>query len=305
MVQASVLASALFSATVSAIWQQANINFEGQGSRLAANDTTAQIRCADNDFPGVLKACIDLASDFGRVTGTDASLNLVPGDEAARSNSSLTLSINNKTSFATSDPGTEGGMIIAGTVGQSHLIDGLIQRGLIDVAQIDGLWESYTSTVVDNPIDGVSQALVIAGSDKRGTIYGLYSISEQIGVSPWYYWADAAPHQHDEIFASNVTITRGPPSVKYRGIFINDEAPALTGWIVDNFPPGKYGPGFNAEFYATVFELLLRLRANYLWPAMSNSMFNVDDPRTQPLANDYGIVMGTSHTEPMIRLVHK
>lgn len=173
MVQASVLASALFSATVSAIWQQQNINFEGQGFQLASNDTTAQINCADNDFPGVLKACSDLAADFGRVTGTDASLNLVPGNEAARSNSSLILSINNKTSFATSSAGAGGGTIIAGTIGQSHLIDGLIQRGLIDVAQIDGSWESYTSTLVHDPIEGVSQALVIAGVIHMATFFTL------------------------------------------------------------------------------------------------------------------------------------
>lgn len=141
----------------------------------------------------------------------------------------------------------------------------------------------------------------VAGADKRGTIFGLYSISEQIGVSPWYFWADSAPEQHSSIYAQDITVVQKSPSVKYRGIFLNDEAPALTGYINAKFPDSPWGPGYNAEFYATVFELLLRLRSNYLWPAMWNSMFNVDDPRNQPLADEYGIVMGTSHTEPMMR----
>jgi hypothetical protein len=129
-------------------------------------------------------------------------------------------------------------------------------------------------------------------------VYGLYDLSEQIGVSPWYWFADVPPKRHDEIFAKNTTKVQGPPSVKYRGFFINDEAPSLTGWINAKYP---HGSGFGSDFYAHVFELLLRLRANYLWPAMWGSMFNVDDPMNQPLANDYGVVMGTSHTEPMMR----
>ncbi|PIA97916.1 hypothetical protein CB0940_05764 [Cercospora beticola] len=290
-----------FLATSQAIWQEATINFEGHGLELAAPGSSPQIQCADNDSPGVLKACNDLAADFGRVTGSNGGLRLVAGDEAGRSNTSLILAVNNKTSFELESASATGATVIAGTIGHSHVIDDLVQRGVIDVSEIQDDWESYISVLVDNPIDDVAQALVIAGSDRRGTIFGIYSISEQIGVSPWHFWADAPGQKHDQIYASNVSVTQGPPSVKYRGIFINDEAPGLTGWIMDNFPPGEYGPGFNAEFYSTVFELLLRLRANYLWPAMWNSMFNVDDPRTQPLANDYGIVMGTSHTEPMTR----
>lgn len=120
-----------------------------------------------------------------------------------------------------------------------------------------------------------------------------------MGVSPWYYWADVAPQTHDAVYALRTPKVQASPSVKYRGIFINDEAPALTGYIKNHFPDLEYGAGYNADFYATVFELLLRLRANYLWPAMWGSMFNYDDPRNQPLADEYGIVMGTSHTEPM------
>jgi len=141
----------------------------------------------------------------------------------------------------------------------------------------------------------------LTGSDKRGTIYGLYDVSEQIGVSPWHWFADVAPKSRTNIYALRSTKSQKTPTVKYRGFFINDEAPALTGWANINYPKSAYGCAFGAEFYSHVFELLLRNRANYLWPAMWNGMFNVDDPRSQPLADEYGIVMGSSHTEPMVR----
>jgi hypothetical protein len=142
---------------------------------------------------------------------------------------------------------------------------------------------------------------LLAGSDRRGTIFGIYDISEQIGVSPWHWFADVASKSHDQIYARRTTKVQKTPSVKYRGFFINDEAPALTGWMNERYPKSKYGSAFGAEFYSHVFELLLRLRANYLWPAMWGSMFAVDDPRSQPLADEYAIVMGSSHTEPMAR----
>lgn len=115
----------------------------------------------------------------------------------------------------------------------------------------------------------------------------------------WYYWADVPPQQHKALYALKTTLQRGEPSVKYRGIFLNDEQPALTGWVNDNFPRGEYGPGYNHEFYSRVFELLLRLRANLLWPTMWDSMFAVDDALNQKTADMYGIVMSTSHTEPL------
>ena len=164
---------------------------------------------------------------------------------------------------------------------------------------------------------------MIAGSDLRGTVYGLYDVSEQIGVSPWWWFADVPVRTAEGVWALNETKVQRSPSVRYRGIFINDEQPALTNWIKyvslpssilhvhyvegaklfnsDNYAPGKYGPGFNHYFYSHVFELLLRLRANYFWPAEWSSMFDVDDTANQPLADAYGIVMGTSHTEPMMR----
>lgn len=124
-------------------------------------------------------------------------------------------------------------------------------------------------------------------------------------MSPWYWWADVPSKQHDEIYALRSVKVQPSPSVKYRGFFINDEAPALTGWMNSRYKKSQYGSAFGADFYFHVNELLLRLRANYLWPAMWGSMFNVDDPRDQALADEMGIVMGTSHTEPMMRATNE
>ncbi|KKY22607.1 putative glycoside hydrolase family 115 protein [Phaeomoniella chlamydospora] len=252
--------------------------------QLAGPNLQAQIILDETDWPGVIRAGRDLATDFGKITGKNSSVSLINGTTAGPI-------------FQTPSSAA----IIAGTIGKSGVIDSLINSGKLEVSQIQGKWESFHTQVVSDPIPGISQGLVIAGSDKRGTIYGIYDISEQIGVSPWYWWADVATVAQNEIYALNRTKTQGPPSVKYRGIFLNDEQPALNNWVQENYPDGEYGPGFNADFYSHVFELLLRLRANYLWPTMWASMFNVDDGRSQPLADYYGIVMGTSHTEPMMR----
>ncbi|APA09298.1 hypothetical protein SS1G_12083 [Sclerotinia sclerotiorum 1980 UF-70] len=225
-----------------------------------------------------------------------------------------------------SDPSST--VLIVGTLTQSPLITQLISSGLIDPNPIRGKWEAFMSVIIQNPLPGIDKAMVIVGSDLRGTIYGLYDISEQAGVSPWWWWADVPVRTKDGVWALSPNATHhhesraeggseptGPhasgrmqilkiqdtPSVRYRGFFLNDEQPALTNWINANYPQGKYGPGFNHYFHSRVFELLLRLRANYFWPAQWNSMFNVDDYANQPLADAYGIVMGTSHTEPMTR----
>lgn len=231
------------------------------------------------DWPGVIRAANDLAKDFDRVTGH-----------------ALTVSLGNSTITSKSKTA-----ILVGTIGKSSFIDGLIKSGKIDVSSITGKWESFQTQVVKNPLPGYTSALVIAGSDKRGSIFGIYDLSEQIGVSPWYFWADAPAISHSSVYALNITRAQGPPSVKYRGIFLNDEQPALTNWINENYPPGKYGPGYNHDFYSLVFELLLRLKANFLWPAMWDSMFGVDDAKNQETADLYGIVMSTSHTEPLQR----
>ena len=185
-------------------------------------------------------------------------------------------------------------LIIIGSLDQSALIQRLARQNKIP--DLGGKWESYVLKVVSRPIAGVGRALIIAGSDRRGTAYGVFELSRQMGVSPWYWWADVPVRHKDSLFFHRAKIFEsGPPAVKYRGFFINDEAPALSGWVHDH-----YG-SFNHLFYEKVFELLLRLKANYLWPAMWGSAFNTDDPQNPILASRYGIVMGTSHHEPMLR----
>lgn len=185
--------------------------------------------------------------------------------------------------------------VIAGQIGKNPLIDKLIAEGKLDTAAIQDRWEGYVIQTVAQPTDNIEQALVIAGNDRRAVAYGIYEISEQIGVSPWYWWADVPVKQQQNLYLKANIHFSDFPEVKYRGIFLNDEAPALTGWTSE-----KFG-GYNHEFYEKVFELLTRLKANYLWPAMWNNAFNDDDPLNMVRAHDYGIFMGTSHHEPMMR----
>jgi hypothetical protein len=186
-------------------------------------------------------------------------------------------------------------VVLIGTIGKSATIDRLIAAGKIDGKALSGKWETFVTQVVANPAPGVSRALVIAGSDKRGTIYGIYDISSQIGVSPWYWWADVPVPQQTALYVLPGRHTQGTPAVKYRGIFINDEAPAMSGWTIE-----KNG-GFNSKLYTRMFELILRMKGNFLWPAMWGRAFNLDDPQNPILADEYGIVMSTSHHEPMQR----
>jgi hypothetical protein len=146
---------------------------------------------------------------------------------------------------------------------------------------------------------------VIAGSDLRGTIYGIYDISEKIGVSPWYWWADVPINTKDAIYLGSGNHVQASPSVKYRGIFINDEW-ELMKWSENNFPKSSTGGVFTGGFHEHLFELLLRLKANYFWPGMKKyNAFYRDDPENGPLADEYGIVMGTSHHEPMTRAYYE
>lgn len=200
----------------------------------------------------------------------------------------------------------QGTPVIAGSIGNNQLIDAMIENGKLDVEDIKGKWECYKIALVRNPAEGVEEALVIVGSDKRGAIYGIFHISELMGVSPWVYWADVTPEKKDIISfqSGDLSFTSKEPSVKYRGIFLNDEEPALGSWA-NNFFKEKKGGKFNEYFYEHVFQLILRLKGNYLWPAMWSSSFSTDGVEmptaSAELANEYGIVMGTSHHEPMMR----
>ncbi len=186
-------------------------------------------------------------------------------------------------------------VVLVGELGRSAAVDGLVARGKLQARDLRGRWEAYRQAVVERPWPGVDRALVIVGSDRRGAVFGGYELSARIGVSPWHWWADVPVARQADVFVT-AGARSDAPGVKYRGIFINDEAPALSTWA-----QAKFG-GTNAAFYEHVFELVLRLRGNYLWPAMwPPRAFGADDPRNMALADEMGVVMGTSHHEPLMR----
>lgn len=217
----------------------------------------------------ILRAADNLVLDFERVTGNKPALSDVP--QSART-------------------------IIIGSL-DSPFVNQMIQRGKFDPSELKGCREKYLIQTIENPLEGVDDALVIVGSDRRGAVYGIYEISEQIGVSPWYDWADAPVVRQDDLSIARGSYTAGEPAVRYRGIFLNDEAPCLTGWVKHTYGT-DYG---DHRFYERVFELILRLRGNYLWPAMWGWAFYEDDPLNSKVADEMGIIMGTSHHEPMAR----
>ena len=237
---------------------------------LSVGGKSAPLYVSESDFPGVIRALKDLQKDITSVTKAEPSL-----------------------STGTVDGGK--GIVLVGTIGKSPLIDRLVAQKKLDVGGIKGKWETFLLQVVKNPMPGVDKALVIVGSDKRGTIYGIYDLSSQIGVSPWYWWADVPVKEKKSLYVRPGRYSDGEPAVKYRGIFINDEAPAFSGWAKEKFE------GVNHQVYEKMFELILRLKGNYLWPAMWGNAFNDDDKADPVLADEYGVVMGTSHHEPMDR----
>ena len=182
----------------------------------------------------------------------------------------------------------ESGTIIIGTVGVNKQIDQWVKKG--ELSNLKGKTEKYI-------IKTIGDQLVIAGSDKRGTVFGIYELTKQMGVSPWYYWADVPIEQHEALYIKKGEYTDGEPSVRYRGLFLNDEAPCLTTWVKNTFGT-NYG---DHHFYEQVFELILRLKGNFLWPAMWGWAFYADDPENLKVADEMGVIMGTSHHEPMAR----
>ncbi len=238
---------------------------------LVENGNPAAILVSNTDHAGVVRVAKLFQKDLTQVSGKNAEL--VVGEEAGYAN-----------------------VVIVGTIGHSTLIDKLIKEKKVDAAALKGKYEQFLITPVKQPMKGVDNALVIVGSDKRGTIFGMFELSAQMGVSPWYWWADVPTKMRQDIFVKPGKHTLGEPKVKYRGIFINDEAPALRNWAQE-----KFG-GFNHKFYEKVFELILRNKGNYLWPAMWRpAAFADDDPESPRLADEYGIVISTTHHEPMMR----
>ncbi|KAL3485507.1 hypothetical protein BJX62DRAFT_229455 [Aspergillus germanicus] len=251
--------------------QESTVDILGSSKwcQLAGDGRAPVIQVFEDDYAGVIRATNDLAEDFGRVLGVNGTVQVINATGPRE-----TAAVKDKRA-----------VIITGTIGHSSLIDSLVQHDKLDISEIEGKWESYISQVVKKPLDGLDWALVIAGSDKRGTIYGLYDVSEQLGVSPWYWWTDVPPKPKKTVWLGNEVKFQGPPSVKYRGIFIGDEAPAITDWAKKTY--GFSNDPFCSEFYAR--------------PAMWSSEFYKDDEQNGPLADEFGIVMGTSHHEPMAR----
>lgn len=244
--------------------------------QLVTKQNHANILIDEQDYPTV-KLCAGLfRDDVERVTGY-------------------------KPSLITNQTGTIPYCLIIGSIESSQIIKKLIASGKINVSGVKGQWESCLTQTVDNPLPGIAKALVIAGSDRRGTAYGIFELSKQIGVSPWYFFADVPPVKKGELSVKAGTYILKSPSVKYRGIFINDEMWGLRPWALHTFAPQE-GLGIGPTTYSKIFELLLRLKANLLWPAMHQQTrpFNQYE-QNKVVADEYAIIMGSSHIEPMLR----
>ncbi len=268
-IKRTFLASAALLTTISMSAADRFVNFK-QGDLLLNANNRVEIYMDTNDCKGVSYAAHALLKDIKSVSGATATL--------------------------TSDAGflkkadTARPAILVGTISHSAAIDQLVKQKRINGNLLKGKREKFIITLIDGQ-------LVIAGSDRRGTIYGIYELSQQMGVSPWYDWADVPVEHHDSIFVNKGIYTDGEPAVRYRGIFLNDEAPCLTSWVKNTYGTG-YG---DHRFYQRVFELVLRLRGNMMWPAMWGWAFYADDPENEKTADEMGVVMSTSHHEPMAR----
>ena len=259
-IKKAFLASAALLSAMSMSAAERFVSFQ-QGDLLINGNDKVEIYMDVNDCRGVSYAANALVKDIRNVSGSQA-----------------TITSNRKAT------------ILVGTSGHSAAIDQLVKQKRINGNLLKGKREKFIINVVDNQ-------LVIAGSDRRGTIYGIYELSQQMGVSPWYDWADVPVEHHDSIFVNRGTYSDGEPAVRYRGIFLNDEAPCLTSWVKNTYGT-KYG---DHRFYQRVFELVLRLRGNMMWPAMWGWAFYADDAENEKTADEMGVVMSTSHHEPMAR----
>jgi hypothetical protein len=259
-IKKAFLASAALLSAMSMSAAERFVSFQ-QGDLLINSNDKVEIYMDANDCRGVSYAANALVKDISKVSGSQA-----------------TITSNQKAT------------ILVGTIGHSAAIDQLIKQKRINGNLLKGKREKFIITVVNNQ-------LVIAGSDRRGTIYGIYELSQQMGVSPWYDWADVPVEHHDSIFVNRGTYSDGEPAVRYRGIFLNDEAPCLISWVKNTYGT-EYG---DHRFYQRVFELILRLRGNMMWPAMWGWAFYADDAENEKTADEMGVVMSTSHHEPMAR----
>ncbi len=268
-IKQTFLASAALLTTISMSAADRFVNFK-QGDLLLNANNRVEIYMDTNDCKGVSYAAHALLKDIKSVSGATATLTTDAG--------------------FLKKADTVRPAIIVGTIGHSAAIDQLVKLKRINGNLLKGKREKFIITLINGQ-------LVIAGSDRRGTIYGIYELSQQMGVSPWYDWADVPVEHHDSIFVNKGIYTDGEPAVRYRGIFLNDEAPCLTSWVKNTYGT-EYG---DHRFYQRVFELVLRLRGNMMWPAMWGWAFYADDPENEKTADEMGVVMSTSHHEPMAR----
>lgn len=268
-IKQTFLASAALLSTISISAADRFVDFK-QGDLLLNANNRVEIYMDTNDCKGVSYAAHALQKDIKSVSGATATLTSDAGFQK-KADTALPA-------------------ILVGTIGHSAAIDQLVKQKRINGNLLKGKREKFIITLIDGQ-------LVIAGSDRRGTIYGIYELSQQMGVSPWYDWADVPVEHHDSIFVNKGIYTDGEPAVRYRGIFLNDEAPCLTSWVKNTYGTG-YG---DHRFYQRVFELVLRLRGNMMWPAMWGWAFYADDPENEKTADEMGVVMSTSHHEPMAR----
>ncbi|HHJ10465.1 MAG TPA: hypothetical protein ENK25_06185, partial [Bacteroidetes bacterium] len=254
------------------------VNEKGTGKDFALfkNGSAANILVDPKDDKTIILVTGLFSDDVHRVTGIRPEVKSEPGSVSKN-------------------------CVIAGSIEGSRFIKELVKKHKIDVSKVKGQWESCLIQVVDKPFKGIDRALVVAGSDRRGTSYGLLEISKQIGVSPWYYFADVPVKKHDELMIKSGSHIMKSPSVQYRGIFINDEMWGIRPWAEKTLAPQE-GKGLGPTTYRKIFELLLRLKANFLWPAMhlNTKPFNFY-PNNKLVADSFAIVMGSSHIEPMLR----
>lgn len=237
------------------------VSFDNGDIRLCADGQSITIGVDADENIGVRTAAQNLASDIKKVCNAEVSLG-----------------------------STSGSRIVVATIGPKKA-EAIAKMAGVDIKELKGKREKY---IIATTAEG---KLYVLGSDRRGTIFGIYELSRQAGVSPWYWWMDVPVKRHNAVFVKLGQWTDGEPAVRYRGIFINDEAPCLTSWVKSTFGT-NYG---DHRFYAKVFELILRLKGNFMWPAMWGWAFYADDPLNSKTANDMGIIIGTSHHEPMSR----
>ena len=262
-----------------------------QGNMLIGNYVTSKVNINDfNIFANGTISTIVTDSDDFKVCHLAA--DILAGD--------IELVCGTKPQVTQELAGLSGHVIFVNTLGKSKLVDKLVAEGKIDTSDILGQWETFILQVVDNPMPGIDKGLFIIGSDRRATAFGAFDLSESMGVSPWHWWADVPVKHRNNIVVKNGRYKQGPPSVKYRGIFINDEDWGLHPWARDNYAPEDQHIG--PKTYKAVFELLLRMKANYIWPGMHEctKAFNAF-PENKLIADDYAIVIGSAHCEQMLR----